>query len=1001
MSQNLNQIDNYEYKGCYKDQSKRALKNKIGHGNINQCISLANKNNYDTVGIQNHNECWAGNNGVDDNNYSKYGTQTNINLCDVSKPGSWTNVVYAKNNPTQNNPTQNNPTQNNPTQNNPTQNNPTQNNPTNQISQVNYTYDVDAVPVYVIGNYDIAPWGAVNFSDRMAKWVWYSMLSNISAPVNVEPITIQYIFFNTYNNSINGILNVIVDDYCDINLNNFQIATNINAGWQNNWTQIKFTAQPGTNLFEFKVKSIGGPAGLLVSAIMDPNINPDNSNLLFHTDNSWKFIPTKVEPIVTCNLSQSGLINTTDKYFPWGCLTLNSSPAQYVNIGNTITGMNGLSFGCWFRSNNNTINTRVFDFGNGAGSDNIMLYINTNTIGAVLYTSNIGNALSDDIPTNINNNQWNHIVWTFSTPSNSNSNSNSNWIIYLNGQIAYNKPGTYPTNLLRTNCYLGKSNWTADSYFNGAMANFVMYQKELSGIEVNALYNNLIKSNDPALYLYLPFAINSVLDTMLNNYAGKQFNLPVSPLSAVPSENWNCMQEGNNWLAVKMSNGNPVCMSLDGKNCLLNNQETCNTRITNPVTPENPVICSESESENQTGWCKQAKNLFLSNSQVDIMRQQIESNVSNKKLPGNIKPNMVSSSTLSTLPTLPTLPTLSSNNMSSSTSTSTSTNALVKDSKVLTITNMNDVNNLMIGGVFKLRVNLPKMPPYIKGSDFDVQTGTDPNYFYLSIETLDNNCKITGPNGSCLNAYADNKKCSIKALTAYNLNNSYRLVLISSQYVLDPTIPLGKNSDFTLVQVGGQVYLKNIQTGYYPNLYSNDENILVYGDMQINPNTNVNTVQNLITNTLCGQEKIQNSTSENTTSENTTLSNPTLNTKFLRCNIEQDPGLYLMTSNNIGNSSPIRVNINNDNTISLNLLSFNRYGYPTKIYSLTYCNFNVKTYSYIEKMTNTLGTFLVNMVCFSDVQNTKESNVSKQLKFIVELISFPSNYIKENSVFTI
>jgi hypothetical protein len=107
-----------------------------------------------------------------------------------------------------------------------------------------------------------------------------------------------------------------------------------------------------------------------------------------------------------------------------------------------------------------------------------------------------------------------------------------------------------------------------------------------------------------------------------------------------------------------------------------------------------------------------------------------------------------------------------------------------------------------------------------------------------------------------------------------------------------------------------------------------------------------------------------------------------------------------MTTNNIGESSPVRININNDNTISMNLLSFNSYGYPTKVSSLIYCNFNVQTYSYIEKITNTLGTFLVNMVCFSDVQNTKLTT-SNQLKFTVELISFPPNFVKENSVFTI
>ena len=51
-------------------------------------------------------------------------------------------------------------------------------------------------------------------------------------------------------------------------------------------------------------------------------------------------------------------------------------------------------------------------------------------------------------------------------------------------------------------------------------------------------------------------------------------------------------------------------------------------------------------------------------------------------------------------------------------------------------------------------------------------------------------------------------------------------------------------------------------------------------------------------------------------------------------------------------------------------------------------------------MTNTLGTFLVNMVCFADTQDTKLSN-KNQLKFTAELVSFPPNFVKDNSVFTI
>jgi hypothetical protein len=1051
------QINGYEYKGCYKDASDRALKNKIGTGDIDKCIQLAKDKGYDTVGLQNENQCWAGNNGTNGNDYEKYGKQYDSSDCKIYRVGYLTNMVYQNVSRSHQSTAKLNinkkltvgqilysdnreyylilqqdgnmciydendkrlwetktsgkkssylimQSDNNlciyPSDGSGAiwctmtngkggivasidndgvlrvynasnqivweSSKPQKKNIKdieNKVKEADFDYTNGAVPVYITGNYGIAPWGSqTKYPDKTAQWIWYTPKSNTNAPdnSNTEGISIEYIWNNTTHIEIEGTLNIMIDKKADVYLNKKKIADNISGGWTDDWLKINFIALPGSNLFEFKVINDRGPAGLLVSA-MTSGPGPDNNNLLFHTDNTWKFVPIPITPISTCTLSQAGLVTNNDKSFPWGSLNLNSSPSQYINVGSTITGMNGLSFGCWFKSNSNGDLAKIFDFANGEISDNIAMFISGGKIGCAVYITDI-NVNQLNLTPNVNNNQWNHIVWTLSKPTGS---STTNWMIYLNGKLTSNKQGNYPINMIRTKCYIGKSNQILQKfgivpYWNGSLANFVMYQKELSGMEVNALYNSMIKSSDPSLYLYLPLASNSVLDTIANNYAGKVFNLPITQ-SKVKSENWNCMQEGKDYINVKMNGTNPSCMSLDGKICVSGTEAECKMLSQNPVTPEIPINCLQ----NQSGWCSDAKN-FLST----LSEPKLPTVTTNEGVPvNNIKPGNQALSALD----------------SSSETESLNLKQLTGGGKILAIKNMVDVNNLMIGGIFKLRVNLPMMPPYIKGKNFNTETGTNPNYFYLSVEKLDNNCSIKNPNGTCRNVYADDKKCSVKALTAYTQNNSYRLVLISSQYALDPSIPFGKNTDFTLVQVGSQLYLKNIQTGYLPSLYSNDNNILIYGDMLVNSNSNINNVEQQVTNNLCGQEtpQIQNSGSKN-----------------VRCNIEQDPGIYLMTSNNIGESSPIRVNINNDNTISFNLLSFNKYGYPTKVYALTFCNFNVKTYSYIEKITNTLGTFLVNMVCFSDVQNSTTAS-KNQLKFTVELINFPPNFVKDNSIFTI
>jgi hypothetical protein len=827
-----------------------------------------------------------------------------------------------------------------------------------QISVVDYNYDISAVPVYVLGEYGIAPWGKnINFPNNTAKWIWYSEKANINAPNNSDtPMSIQYVYTNKSEIVIDINLNIIIDNHCEVFLNLNQLKTNNNSmvatgGWvqgSNTWNIIPCKIQPGNNLFEFRVKNAGGPGGLLITAITNPN-----NTVLFETNSTWNFVPMSTKPIVSCNLSENTLITTKDKYFPWGCLILNGTPAQYVNIGKTITGMGGLSFGCWFRSNNNKNIANILNFGNEQ-NNNIMLYVKNNKLGInVILTNTSTNTNPDNLSSDINDNKWHHIIWTIQPTT-----TGANYNIYLDNIMISATQGAYPINMVRTNCYLGTN-------FNGAISNFVMYQKVLSTKEINSLYMSMINLFDPNLYIYLPFSTNSVLDTLLNNYAGKTFSLPIIR-SKVENENWTCVsEESDKWIGVKMENNKPICMSMDGKNCI--NEKTlkdCEVRISNPIVPQNPITC-----ENQTGWCDIATRQLTSKQPDKPILSPIKTETETGMSIGEVKPSIRSLSALET----------------NTEGEALNLNPLQGGGQILTITNMDDINNLLVEGTFKLRVNLPMMPPYIKGKSFDTIKGVEPNYFYLSVEKLDYNCNIKGPNGNCIQAFADDKKCNIRALTSYNLSNTYRLVLVSSQYVLDQSIPIGKNSDFSLVKFNDQLYLKNVQTGYLPSLYSNDTNIPVYGDMEVKSNSNVNTIYTKLNNTLCNQEvpPIQ-----------------TKGTSFVRCDIKQNPGTYLITTKNIGTSSPIRININSDKTISLNLLSFNTFGFPTNVYSLVSCKFNVKTFAYIEKMTNALGTFMVNMVCFEPTQNNI-SNSKNQLKFTVELVNFPKNFIKNNSIFNI
>jgi hypothetical protein len=159
-----------------------------------------------------------------------------------------------------------------------------------------------------------------------------------------------------------------------------------------------------------------------------------------------------------------------------------SSKQQYMSIPYFSTKNNGLTFAYWFKSNNNSTWARIFDFGNGPRNNNIIAYINNGNMG--FYVGSTGSNLYqiDNVIPNINNNIWNHVVWTISYPK--------GWKIYLNGNLyaTYNE-GYYPRNISRNINYIGRSNW-ADPYFNGNITDFRMYNSVLNQSDISGIYND-------------------------------------------------------------------------------------------------------------------------------------------------------------------------------------------------------------------------------------------------------------------------------------------------------------------------------------------------------------------------------------------------------------------------------------------------------------------------------------------------------------------------------
>ena len=160
-----------------------------------------------------------------------------------------------------------------------------------------------------------------------------------------------------------------------------------------------------------------------------------------------------------------------------------ASANQYATMTPISTDNKGMTFTCWFKSDpSNKTWSRIFDFGNGAGKQNIIMFINNGFLGLSVYSSK-GNYQINNIVSNVNTNTWFHVAWTLTNPS--------GWNLYINGSLFTTyKDGHYPDiGIVRNYQYIGKSNWGHDPMFTGYIADFrIYYYNVLTASQVATVY---------------------------------------------------------------------------------------------------------------------------------------------------------------------------------------------------------------------------------------------------------------------------------------------------------------------------------------------------------------------------------------------------------------------------------------------------------------------------------------------------------------------------------
>ena len=141
--------------------------------------------------------------------------------------------------------------------------------------------------------------------------------------------------------------------------------------------------------------------------------------------------------------------------------------------------------------------TRIFDFGNGIGSDNILLTNvgTTNSLGFHVYQGE--NSQSIEIPNALEIGEWLHITVTMDDKGNT--------TLYKNGLLIGQKKLHLPRTLIRNQNYLGKSNWPNDAFFDGKMDEVRIWTRCRSQTEIQADMNQRLVGDEPGLWAYWRF----------------------------------------------------------------------------------------------------------------------------------------------------------------------------------------------------------------------------------------------------------------------------------------------------------------------------------------------------------------------------------------------------------------------------------------------------------------------------------------------------------------
>jgi hypothetical protein len=194
--------------------------------------------------------------------------------------------------------------------------------------------------------------------------------------------------------------------------------------------------------------------------------------------NYWSFNGNYDDSIGGAHLSYGENANLTFDRFNRSNSALNLT-SGFLKAPNGVYFNSNFTFMAWIRKRENVIWSRIIDFGNGISNNNILITMFTSISTPNPHIRNYnGSSINIELfsMANVKINDWYHLSFVLNYP---------NLTIYTNGNIT----GTgiangYPSNVTRTKCYIGRSNWSANDDVNADLDEIKIFNRALSNEEI-------------------------------------------------------------------------------------------------------------------------------------------------------------------------------------------------------------------------------------------------------------------------------------------------------------------------------------------------------------------------------------------------------------------------------------------------------------------------------------------------------------------------------------